>query len=47
MKRKIVSVIVAMSFMAGCLTGCGGNANSTSETATLNIAYQYTEDLHI
>ncbi|MBQ2802173.1 MAG: ABC transporter substrate-binding protein [Lachnospiraceae bacterium] len=41
MKRKIVSVIVAMSFMAGCLTGCGGNANSTSETATLNIAYQY------
>ncbi len=40
MKRKIISVIAAVSLMAGCLTGCGGST-SEGETATLNIAYQY------
>lgn len=40
MKRKIISVIAAVSLMAGCLTGCGGST-SEGETTTLNIAYQY------
>lgn len=40
MKRKIISVMIAVSMMAGSLMGCG-NSMQKGDTATLNIAYQY------
>ena len=32
MKRKIVGLMLTLSMMAGCLTGCGGTTEQTSET---------------
>lgn len=49
--KKIISVILALSFLTTCLTGCAGSVGDTESTknsennaeaeVTLNIAYQY------